>query len=53
MDSVVSGLAKTDEDVLTSDVPDDALERAAGLPDGRAFTLAYCTHDWMACGWPM
>jgi hypothetical protein len=53
MDSVVSGLAETDEDVLTIDVPDDALERAAGIPDGRAFTLAYCTHDWVACGWPM
>jgi hypothetical protein len=49
MDSVVSDLAKTDEDVLSFDVPDDALERAAGIPEGQVFTLVYCTHDWKAC----
>jgi hypothetical protein len=48
-DNFVSGLAKTEEDVLTFDVPDDALERVVGIPDGRAFTLVYCTHDWKAC----
>jgi hypothetical protein len=52
MDSDVSGLARTDEDILTFDVPDDALERAAGVTDGSAMTLVYCTHVWYNCGWP-
>ena len=44
--------AETDEDILTFDVPDDALERAAGVADGGAMTLVYCTHVWYNCGWP-
>jgi hypothetical protein len=52
MDSDVSNRAETDEDILTFDVPDDALERAAGVADGRAMTLVYCTHVWYNCGWP-
>jgi len=36
MDSDVSGLAETDENILTLDVPDDALERAAGGTRGRS-----------------
>ena len=40
-----------DEDVLTFDVPDAALDRAASA-EGQAFTLAYCTHPWYNCPWP-
>ena len=39
-----------DENVLTFDVPDDALERAAGLTDGQAWTLNYCTYNYYQCG---
>jgi hypothetical protein len=41
MDSVDSGLAETDEDILTFDVSDDTLERAAGIQDRQAMTMAY------------
>jgi hypothetical protein len=53
MDSDKISLAETDEDILTFDVPDDALERAACVGGGIALTIAYCTQDWMACGWPL
>lgn len=52
MDSDVIGLAGTDEDVLTFDVADDALERAAGVSPGGAMTWVYCTQGWYNCGWP-
>jgi hypothetical protein len=42
MDSELISQPETDEDVLTFDVPDAALERAA---EAQAFTLAYCTHQ--------
>jgi hypothetical protein len=48
----VNGLAELDEDILTSDVPDDALERAALVADRRIITL-YCTKDPLSCGWPL
>jgi hypothetical protein len=38
-------LTEPDEDILTFDVPDDAIERAA---DGPAVTIGYCT-----CNWPL
>ena len=41
-----------DEEILTFDVPDDALERAAAASDGQAVTIGYCTH-WYHCNWPM
>ena len=47
-----SDLPETDEAILTFDVPDDALERAAAVTDGREMTIAYCT-DWYHCGWPL
>jgi hypothetical protein len=53
MDSDVICLVETDENILTFDVPDDALERAACVGGGAALTIAYCTRDWMACGWPL
>ena len=54
MDSDVIDLTGTDEDILTFDVPDDVLERAAGVSDGdgRAMTWVYCTQAWYNCGWP-
>jgi hypothetical protein len=48
----VNGLAELDEDVLTFDVPDDALERAAPVADRQIMTL-YCTKDPLSCGWPI
>ena len=50
MDSDVSGLAEIDEDILTFDIPDDALERAAGITDGKITTMIYCTYAWYVCG---
>jgi len=54
MDSDVIDLTGTDEDILTFDVPDDVLERAAGVSDGdgRAMTWVYCTQAWYNCGLP-
>lgn len=52
MDKNVSGLAETDDDILNIDAPDDALERAAGVADGRIITWVYCTQVWYNCGWP-
>ena len=51
MDKDTSGLAEIDPDILSFDVPDDALERAAGA-DGRIVTWVYCTQIWYNCGWP-
>jgi hypothetical protein len=45
--------AETKQEILTFDVPDDALERAAAVSDGQAVhTIGYCTH-WYHCNWPM
>jgi hypothetical protein len=52
MDSDVGALTSTDEDVLTFDAPDDALERAAGVSGDGAMTWVYCTQGWYNCGWP-
>jgi len=38
-----------DEDLLTHEVSDEALE-AAGGNEARNFTLAACTHDWGCAG---
>jgi hypothetical protein len=47
------GTTETDEKILTFDVPDDALERAAAVSDGQAaHTIGYCTH-WYHCNWPL
>jgi hypothetical protein len=40
----------TDENGLTCDVSDDALEHAAGCADGQAWTLNFCTYDYSQCG---
>jgi len=43
----VKSQAETDEDILTFDIPDDALERAANAE--QAYTLVHCTHPWHQC----
>ena len=43
---------ESDDIICNADVPDEALERAAGVVDGRAVTWIYCTHVWYDCGWP-
>jgi len=50
MDGVVKSQIETDEDILTFDIPDGALERAANVE--QASTWAYCTHPWYYCPWP-
>jgi hypothetical protein len=51
MDNEVIGQAKSDEDVLAFDVPDDALERTAST-EPKAHTWVYCTFAWYNCEWP-
>jgi hypothetical protein len=43
MDNDANGLTELDEDILTFDVSDDALERTAATSDGQAVTIGYCT----------
>jgi len=43
---------EADEEILTFDFPDDALERAAASDGQAAHTIGYCTH-WYHCNWPM
>ena len=52
MDNEASDLAQLDEDILTFDVQDDALERAGAVSGGQAVTIGYCTH-WYHCNWPL
>jgi hypothetical protein len=52
MDNEVISHAESGEKILTFDVPDDALERAA-KPEEKAFTAVYCTRAlYFDCGWP-
>ncbi len=46
---VINGI-EADEVILSPDVADDVLERAAAT-DGRIVTLVYCTQDYFSC-WP-
>ena len=48
----VIGLAELDLDVLTFDLSDEELERAAAVRDGQAITIGQCTH-WWYCSWPL
>jgi len=43
--------AEADEQILTFDIPDDVLERAASA-EQRVFTMLYCTNPWYNCGLP-
>ena len=53
MANEVISQAEGDEEMLTFDIPDDALERAASA-ERQAVTWAYCTNGyyWYDCGWP-
>ena len=51
-DAVHREPVETDEDVLTFEIADDAVERAAAPSNGQATTIAYCT-QWYDCGWPL
>jgi len=51
MDSNANDFAETGADILTFDIPDEALERAANA-EQKAFTMLYCTNPWYNCGLP-
>jgi hypothetical protein len=51
VDNEATNQAETDQRILTFDVSDDALERAASA-EQNAFTLVYCTSPWYNCGLP-
>jgi hypothetical protein len=38
------------DNILTFDLPDDALERAAGRAEGQGWTLNFCTYNYYQCG---
>jgi hypothetical protein len=44
-------LLELDEQALTIDIPDEALERAASA-EQQAVTWAYCTNAWHSCDLP-
>ena len=50
MTSDVTG--QTEIDILTFEVSDDALERAAAVADSQRITVGFCTH-WYYCNWPL
>jgi hypothetical protein len=52
MNSEFADRIESDDIILNVDVPDETLERAAYIVDGRAVTWIYCTHVWYDCGWP-
>ena len=52
MDRNAADRTETEEDMLTLDVSDDALERTAIIGQGNALTWVYCTQVWYNCGWP-
>jgi hypothetical protein len=45
----MNDLLELDEQLLTSAITDEELERAANAEKG-AFTLAFCTSNWDSCG---
>jgi hypothetical protein len=48
-----NAIVQTENDILSFDIPDDALERAAAVADGRQrITVGVCT-DWFTCQWPL
>jgi hypothetical protein len=50
MNSDVTGLIETGEDILICGVSDATLERAAGVEDQKITTYVYCTYAWYICG---
>jgi hypothetical protein len=51
MDNEVITQTKADQEILSFDVSDELLERAANAPQS-AFTMAFCTSNWDSCGLP-
>src|SRR5262244_2926355 len=49
--AVMDDLLEMGERVLTVDIPDEVLERAANA-EGQAVTWVHCTHAWQYCEWP-
>ena len=49
MNTEMTSQAEADEEILTFDIPDAALERA-GSTEYTAFTLFYCTNQSSECG---
>ena len=43
-------VSNDENDVLAFNLPDDELERAAGVADSPAWTLNYCTYNYYQCG---
>jgi hypothetical protein len=43
IDKYIRNVAEIDDGLASFDVPDDALERAAGVTPGGAITWAFCT----------
>ena len=52
MDSNNIDEADIEELILTFDLSDDELERAAGVEGQVVSTFAYCTHFWYYCDLP-
>jgi len=48
----VGEVIETDEDILSLDVTDEALKRAAVVGEAKIATVGVCTH-WYACNWPL
>jgi hypothetical protein len=42
--------ASAEDHVLIFNASDDALERAAGVTAGQAWTMNYCTYNYYQCG---
>jgi heme oxygenase len=51
--AVMDDLLELDEQILTFDISDEVIERAASA-EQAAFTWAYCTNGayWYDCNWP-
>jgi hypothetical protein len=45
-------VAETDDDILTLEIADDVLERAAAGAGVQVTTIGLCTH-WYHCSWPL
>jgi hypothetical protein len=51
MDNEAITQTEADQKILSFDVSDELLERAA-TAEQSAFTLAFCTSHWDSCGLP-
>jgi hypothetical protein len=51
VDNEVITQTKADREILSFDVSDELLERAANV-EKSGFTLSYCTSYWNSCGLP-